>query len=72
MYAFFSLNNWHKKEPGEQIEPEKPQLFEQLVFRALAEDIIGESKAAELMGMSVREFVDLRRNMERDEKINHQ
>lgn len=72
MYAYFNQNGWNKKEPGEQLEPEKPQLFEQLVFRALAEEIIGESKAAELMGMPVREFRDLRRNMERDEKINHQ
>lgn len=72
MVIFFRKQGWHKNEPGEQLPPEKPQLFEQLVFRALAEDLIGESKAAELMGISVREFRDIRRNMERAKDINHQ
>ena len=71
MAAFFRSNGWHKKEPGNQIDSEKPQLFEQLVFRALGEDIIGESKAAELMGLSVRDFREIRRNMESAGEINH-
>ena len=72
MVIFFRKQGWHKDEPGDQLPPEKPQLFEQLVFRALAEDLIGESKAAELLGISVRDFRDIRRNMERAEDINHQ
>lgn len=35
---------------------EKPTRFERLCFRALAEDVISESKAAELLGTSVREL----------------
>ena len=72
MVAYFRGNGWHKIEPGNQIDPERPQLFEQLVFRALGEDIIGESKAAELMGLSVRDFKEIRRNMECEQKkISH-
>jgi len=72
MIIFFRKQGWHKNEPGGQLLPEKPQLFEQLVFRALAEDLIGESKAAELMSISVRDFRDIRRNMESAENINNQ
>jgi hypothetical protein len=39
-------------------------LFEQLVFRALAEDLISESKAAELLRKSLSELHQLR-NLER-------
>ncbi len=72
MVISFRKQGWHNNEPGDQLPSEKPQLFEQLVFRALAEDLIGESKAAELMGISVRDFRDIRRNMERAKDINHQ
>jgi Zn-dependent peptidase ImmA (M78 family)/DNA-binding XRE family transcriptional regulator len=71
MVRFFRDNGWHIDEPGSQLLPEKPQLFEQLVFRALGEELIGESKAAELMGISVRDFRDIRRNMESAEELNH-
>ncbi len=49
------LRKWKKaeKEPGDQYPKEQTRLFPRLVYRALAEDIIGESKAAELLGMSV-------------------
>ena len=49
------LRQWKKagKEPGEAYPQEQTRLFPQLVYRALAEDIIGEPKAAELLGMSV-------------------
>ncbi len=40
---------------------EEPKRFERLTFRALAEGAISESKAAELLGLSVR---DLNRRME--------
>lgn len=33
----------------------------QIVFHALAEDIIGESKAAELLGLSVTDFRAIRK-----------
>ena len=49
MVKYFSAQGWRKKEPCEAYPREEPKLFEQLVFRALAEDAISESKAAELL-----------------------
>jgi len=46
----FSINRWHRLEPGDPLPTETPQLFEQLVYRALAEQLISESKAATLLG----------------------
>lgn len=52
------LSKWKKAglEPGRAYPKEQPRLFAQLVYRALGEDIITESKAAELLGMSVMEL----------------
>ena len=41
------------------MQGEKPKRFERLCFRALAEDAISESKAAELLGCSVHELLRL-------------
>ena len=49
----FNERGWSKKEPGEQYPKEKTHIFEQMIFRALAEEYIGESKAAELMNISL-------------------
>lgn len=49
----FRKRKWHLKEPGNQISPEKPLIFEQLVFHALAESYIAEAKAAELLGITL-------------------
>jgi Zn-dependent peptidase ImmA (M78 family)/DNA-binding XRE family transcriptional regulator len=51
MMMFFSKQGWRKQEPGEAYPAEKTFLFEQLVYRALGEQIISESKAAELLQM---------------------
>jgi len=48
---------WREREPGDAYIQECPRRFAQLVYRALAEDLIGESKAAELIGINL---VDLR------------
>ena len=56
MVKFFSARGWRKKEPCEEYPREQPKLFEQLVFRALAEDSISESKAAELLKKPLPEF----------------
>lgn len=56
----FRANGWNIKEPGLNHPSEKAHVFDQLVFHALAEQYIGESKAAELMGMSLAQFRDLR------------
>lgn len=56
----FSSRGWRKVEPGKSIPPEQSHVFEQMVFRALGEDHIGESKAAELMTMPLIAFKQLR------------
>lgn len=61
LWKLFVDHGWDKREPEPQYPREKPRGFEQLVYRALAEDQIGESKAAELLGLSLREFVAQRK-----------
>lgn len=60
LWEMFKRHGWLKKEPGEQYPSGNPHVFEQLVFHALAEDFIGESKGAQLMGMSVIDFYNMR------------
>jgi Zn-dependent peptidase ImmA (M78 family)/transcriptional regulator with XRE-family HTH domain len=52
----FSSRGWKKQEPGEPYRCEQSSLFTRLVYRALGEHIIGESKAAELLGKDLMEF----------------
>ena len=47
---------WNQVEPGIPYPPESPCLFERTVQRALCEDMITESMAAELMGVSHWKF----------------
>ena len=56
----FRIKGWHITEPGSSYPKEKAHIVEQLVFHALAEDYIGEAKAAELMNMSVLAFQAMR------------
>lgn len=65
MVKYFRKQGWHRKEPCDDYPREEPQLFLQLVFHALAEDLISESKAAELLGVSQSEFHAIR-NVESD------
>ena len=65
LFQVFNEQGWRKppyREPG-AIDPvaEEPQRMERLCFRALAEGVISESKAAEVLGVSVR---DLTRRMD--------
>jgi Zn-dependent peptidase ImmA (M78 family)/transcriptional regulator with XRE-family HTH domain len=60
LFQIFNQKGWRKepyKEPG-FLDPglECPHRMERLCFRALAEGLIGESKAAELLAISVREL----------------
>lgn len=55
----FSKRGWRKKEP-QPYKSEEPHHFKQLIFHALAEEYIGESKAAELLGVSVQDFYHMR------------
>jgi len=61
MWGYFRRNNWVKNEPGKPYPHEEPKLFKQLVFHALAEDLIGESRAAELLRMPLIDFRKLRK-----------
>ncbi len=56
----FNERGWSKQEPGKQYPQEKAHIFEQMIFHALAEEYIGESKAAELMNMPLESFRSLR------------
>lgn len=56
MFMMFSQNGWRTEEPGKAYPQETTYLHKQLVYRALGEEHIGESKAAELLGMSLSNF----------------
>lgn len=56
LFRLFTKRGWRKEEPGPAVPPEHTVRFEQLVYHALAEDFIGESKAAELLQMPVTQF----------------
>lgn len=63
LIKMFSRRNWRKLEPGNPLPAETPRLFEQLIYRALAEQFISESKAAEFLGVPLMQF-HKDRNME--------
>ena len=56
LFVLFGKNGWRTQEPGKAYPHESTHLHQQLVYRALGEEYIGESKAAELLGMSVSNF----------------
>jgi Zn-dependent peptidase ImmA (M78 family)/DNA-binding XRE family transcriptional regulator len=56
----FNERGWSKHEPGDPYPKGKTHIFEQMVFHAIAEEYLGESKAAELMNMSLESFRSLR------------
>lgn len=56
MWKRFSAKGWRKGEPGDPVPQEHPRLFEQLVYRALGEEYVSESKAAELLGIPMMRF----------------
>lgn len=61
MVIDFSRRGWRKTEPGLPYPSEKTFLFQQLVYRALGEGIVSESKAAELLGISLSHFHQARK-----------
>ncbi|MDQ2994768.1 MAG: ImmA/IrrE family metallo-endopeptidase [Pseudomonadota bacterium] len=65
---FFRMKRWHLKEPGKSYPSEKAHIFEQLLFHALAENYIGESKAAELLNIPLQQFRRIR-TMEGDADV---
>lgn len=61
LWGFFFASGWKQTEPGEPYPKECARRFPQVIYRALAENLIGESKAAELLGIGVGDLRDLRR-----------
>lgn len=62
-WGFMRKHGWHKEEPGPQYPPETTRLFEKRIYHALAEDWVGEPRAAELLGIPLAELRACR-NME--------
>lgn len=56
LFREFRHQGWHLQEPGDPIPPEEPGRMKRLVMRALAEDLISESRAAELLGKPLAQF----------------
>lgn len=71
MFKRLTAKGWRKCEPGEPLPNEFPQLFQQLVYRALAEQFIAESKAAELLGIPMMRF-HKERQLESSDAVAHQ
>ncbi len=53
LFGQFRKRGWHREEPGDPITSEKPGRMKRLVLRALAEEVISRSRAAELLGESL-------------------
>ena len=71
LFDAFTRLGWRTppyKEPY-AMKGEKPKRFERLTFRALAEGVVSESKAAELLGVSVHE---LNQRMEKPPAAKHE
>jgi len=67
----FRKKGWHLKEPGLELPTEKSHAFNQMLFHALGEEYIGESKAAELLSCSLKEL-KARRQMQNSYASTHQ
>ena len=68
LWKLFRRRNWKNTEPDPQYPKEEVRRFKQFTYRALAEDMIGESKAAQLLGMSAV-ALHACRNMECPENV---
>ncbi len=58
IFRLFGKKNWRRLEPN-PLTAEKPVRYERLVMRALAENVIGESRAAELLGVSTWQLIEM-------------
>jgi len=57
VFKLFNVRGWRAEEPR-PFKKERPARFERLAIRALAEGLISESKASELLQKTVREVVE--------------
>lgn len=62
-WGYLRKHGWDKNEPGPPYRSEFSRLFEKRIYHALAEDWLGESRAAELLGIPLAELRACR-NME--------
>lgn len=58
IFRYFGKKQWRLTEPNGLV-PERPVRFERLVMRALSENVIGEAKAAELLGVSTWQLIEM-------------
>lgn len=56
LFQLFGRKGWRKSEPGDQLPSETPKRMTRLVLRALAEDLISEARAAELLDKPLTQF----------------
>lgn len=70
-WDFFRDHGWRVTEPGKQYQKECTRRFDQLVFRALAEELIGEPKAAEMLSIDLATLRARRRMEATDEASCH-
>lgn len=54
----FRKQGWHKKEPDMPYANEQTHLFKQLVYHAMAEEIISESKGSELLDIPIFKLIN--------------
>jgi Zn-dependent peptidase ImmA (M78 family) len=52
LFKDFKAKGRYRKEPGDPYPPEKLDRLERMVSKALAEDLISDARAAEILGMS--------------------
>lgn len=57
LFRRFRSQGWHRREPGRQLPAEQPRRMELLIYRALAEDLVSRSRASELLGKPVEDFL---------------
>jgi len=70
-WGLMRKHGWKEREPDPQYPPERPRYFERLIYRSLAEELIGESRAAELLGLPASQLAR-DRNLEASHGVDHQ
>ena len=54
LFQKFRMSGWHKQEPGRPYPSETSLRMEQLIYRALSEDLISRSRGQELLGRPIQ------------------
>jgi Zn-dependent peptidase ImmA (M78 family) len=57
LFRQFRVQGYHRQEPGEQFPVERPKRLARLVLRALAEELISDARATELLGEPVSQYL---------------